>query len=34
MAKIYFSLIQKGLRTIGDVPTRWRTEVQTMIDNA
>ncbi|MDX8361636.1 CD1375 family protein [Cytobacillus sp. IB215316] len=34
MAKIYVSLINKGLRTVAEVPTRWRGEVQTLIDEA
>ncbi|WP_391572182.1 CD1375 family protein [Cohnella sp.] len=32
MAKIYYDLIKAGLRTIDDVPVRWRADVQTMID--
>ena len=32
MAKIYYYLILKGLRTIDDVPLRWRAEVQAMLD--
>lgn len=32
MAKIYYDLIQKGLKTIDDVPTRWRDAVQVLID--
>jgi hypothetical protein len=32
MAQIYYSLIKKGLKTIEDVPLRWRTEVQTLLD--
>lgn len=32
MAQIYFNLIQKGLKTIEDVPARWREEVQAMLD--
>jgi hypothetical protein len=34
MAQIYFNLIQKGLKTIEDVPERWRDEVQAMLDAA
>lgn len=34
MAKIYFDLIQAGLWEIGNVPIRWRDEVQAMIDAA
>jgi hypothetical protein len=33
MAQIYYNLIIKGLKTIEDVPIRWREEVQAMIDN-
>ena len=32
MAKIYYELIQKGLRTIGQVPVRIRAEVQALLD--
>ena len=32
MAQIYYNLIQKGLKTIDDVPLKWRAEVQAMID--
>jgi len=32
LAKIYYDLIKAGLRTIDDVPIRWRTDVQAMID--
>mgnify|MGYP000934293650 CR=1 FL=1 len=32
MAKIYFDLIHLGLWEIGNVPLRWRDEVQDMID--
>lgn len=32
MAKIYYDLIKKGLKTIDDVPTKWRAEVQRMLD--
>lgn len=28
MVKIYVALIQKGLRTIDGVPTKWREEVR------
>lgn len=33
MAQIYYNLIKKGLKTIDDVPLKWRAEVQAMIDN-
>ena len=32
MAVIYFDLILKGLRTIDDVPQRWRDEVAALIE--
>ncbi len=32
MVKIYYDLIKARLRTIDDVPIRWRVDVQTMID--
>lgn len=32
MAQIYYNLIKKGLKTIDDVPLKWREEVQAMID--
>lgn len=32
MAQIYYNLIKKGLKTIEDVPTKWRNEVQAMLD--
>lgn len=31
MAKIYVALIQKGLKTIDDVPTRLREEVEKLL---
>lgn len=33
MAKIYFNLINAGLRKIEDVPMKWREEVQALLDN-
>ena len=32
MAKIYYNLIKKGLKTIDDVPMVWRAEVQALLD--
>lgn len=32
MARIYYNLIKKGLKTIDDVPKKWREEVQRMLD--
>ena len=33
MAKIYYNLIKKGLRTIDDVAERIRAEVQALLDS-
>ena len=32
MAKLYYNLIKKGLKTIDDVPMVWKYEVQTLLD--
>ena len=32
MAKTYYNLIKKGLKTIDDVPMVWRAEVQALLD--
>lgn len=32
MAKIYYSLVKKGLRTIDQVPESIRAEVQALLD--
>lgn len=32
MAQIYYNLIKKGLKTIEDVPLKWRDAVQAMLD--
>jgi hypothetical protein len=32
MAKIYYNLIKKGLKTIEDVPENIRDEVQALLD--
>ena len=32
MAQIYYNLIKKGLKTIDDVPLKWREEVQAMLE--
>ncbi|MGN1137074.1 MAG: CD1375 family protein [Oscillospiraceae bacterium] len=32
MAKIYYNLIKAGKKTIDDVPTRWRAEVEKMLE--
>lgn len=34
MAKIYVDLIQKGLKSIEDVPLRWKEKVQELMDYA
>ncbi|WP_199900143.1 CD1375 family protein [Caldalkalibacillus mannanilyticus] len=31
MAKIYFDLIRKGLKTLNDVPQRWKADVKQML---
>lgn len=31
MAKVYYNLIIKGLKTIEDVPTKWKSEVEEML---
>lgn len=33
MAKIYYSLIKKGLKTIEDVPEKLRQDVQTLLES-
>lgn len=33
MAKVYYNLIVKGLKTIEDVPTKWREEVEKLLKN-
>lgn len=32
MAQIYYNLIKKGLKTIDDVPLRWKADVQALLD--
>ena len=32
MAKLYYNLIHKGLKTIEDVPMAWREAVQALLD--
>ena len=32
MVKLYYDLIKAGLRTIEQVPLRWRDEVQAILD--
>lgn len=32
MAKIYYKRIKEGLMTINDVPLKWRSQVQEMLD--
>ncbi|MFQ8758052.1 MULTISPECIES: CD1375 family protein [Intestinimonas] len=34
MSKLYVDLIRKGLKTIDDVPLRWRDEVQALLEEA
>ena len=31
MAQIYYNLIKKGMKTIEDVPLKWREEVQAIL---
>lgn len=33
MAKIYYSLIKKGLKTIDDVPTKLKKAVQALLES-
>lgn len=33
MAKVYYSLIKKGLKTIDDVPAKWREAVQALLES-
>ena len=32
MAKVYYNLIVKGLKTIKDVPPKWRPEVEELLN--
>lgn len=32
MAKLYYNLIKKGLKSIDDVPDVWRDDVQALLD--
>ena len=32
MAKLYYKRIIAGIMTIDEVPTKWRTQVQEMLD--
>lgn len=32
MGRLYYDLIKAGLKTIDDVPTRWRDAVQALLD--
>lgn len=34
MAKVYYNLIIKGLKTIDDVPAKWRAAVEAMLNPA
>lgn len=31
MAKVYYNLIKKGLKTIDEVPSKWRAEVEALL---
>ncbi len=32
MAKLYYDLIRKGLKTLEDVPARWRDAVKKLLE--
>lgn len=32
MVKLYYDLIKKGYKTIDDVPSVWRVDVQALLD--
>jgi len=32
MAKVYANLIKKGLKTIDDVPARWKADVEELLN--
>lgn len=32
MAKVYYNLILKGLKTINNVPVKWRAKVEAMFN--
>lgn len=32
MAQIYYNLIRKGLKTIDDVPDKWKAQVQELLN--
>lgn len=32
MAKVYYDLIHAGLRTVEQVPSLWKAQVQTLLD--
>ena len=32
MVKLYYNLIKKGLKTINDVPSVWKKDVQALLD--
>ena len=32
MAKVYANLIKNGLKTIDDVPEKWRAEVEALLE--
>lgn len=34
MAKLYYDLIKKGLKTLEDVPVRWRSAVEKLLDES
>ena len=32
MAKVYYNLIVKGMKTLEDVPEKWRAEVEKLLN--
>ena len=32
MAKLYYNLIVKGLKTLDDVPEKWRSDVEELLN--
>jgi len=34
VAKLYFDLIQKGLKVLDDVPNAWRVQVESLLINS
>lgn len=34
MAKVYYNLIVKGLKTLDDVPEKWRANVEALLQDS